>query len=139
MSKAKAHSTTLRKQTRKAPRKERAISQYDRYRLPFFDKKAKPAPSTWSVKPSGDYFADCQTGRDYALQFLLSADGSEGWGSLLAQITGDMIRAGTTGKYANGERKINGIVIGFMSAIGRAINNTETGQRAVIAEAVRQF
>jgi hypothetical protein len=93
-------------------------SQYEKYPLPFFNADAL---STWHVKPTSDYAADCETGRHYAIEFLKSCDGTVGWCTLLPQIVADMIRAGTSGTFADGSPKINGVVIGFASAIGRAL------------------
>ena len=80
-------------------------SQFELYPLPFFDRDAL---STWAVEPSGDYAADCETGRHYAYAFLRSCDGTAGWAAILPQIVADIARAG----------QVNGIVIGFMGAIG---------------------
>jgi hypothetical protein len=93
-------------------------SQYEDYPLPFF---AAERHSTWTVKPTGDYAKDCETGRAYAVAFLESCDGTNGWSSLLQQIVADMVRAGPCGTFADGHPKVNGIVIGFMGAIGRAL------------------
>ena len=93
-------------------------SQYERYPLPFF---AAARLSTWAVKPTGRYSEDCQTGRAYAVEFLKSCDGTVGWGSLLASIVGDMIWAGPSGTFADGTAKIDGVVVGFMSTIGKAL------------------
>jgi hypothetical protein len=101
--------------------KRLALSQYDRYPLPFFNAKAPGGPSTWDVKPSGDYALDCETGQRYAVQFIESCDGSHGWSSLLQNIVADMVRAGPSGAFADGHPKVNGIVIGFMGGIGRAL------------------
>jgi hypothetical protein len=100
------------------PKPQRQKSRYERYPLPFFNRKAR---STWDVTPTGNYSADCKTGRAYAVEFLKSCDGTVGWSSLLAQIVTDMICAAPSGTYPNGELKTNGIVIGFMSAIGRML------------------
>jgi hypothetical protein len=93
-------------------------SLYELYPLPFFNRDKL---STWDVTPTGDYAADCETGRRYAVELLKTYDGSIGWSSLLGQIVADMIRAGPAGTFANGEPKAGGIVIGFMSIIGRAL------------------
>ena len=93
-------------------------SQYEKYPLPFFDAAKR---CTWSVKPTGNYGDDCATGRAYAIEFLRSCDGTAGWTSLLQEIVGDMIRAGPDGDFADGDPKVNGIVIGFMGQIGRAV------------------
>lgn len=111
-----AHSNVVRLSGR---RRAPAKSQYELYPLPFFDGKNL---STWAVQSSGDYSKDYATGFAYALEFLASRDGTVGWSSLLAPIVSDMIRAGATGTFANGKPKVNGIVIGFMSAIGNALN-----------------
>jgi hypothetical protein len=65
----------------------------------------------WDVKPTGDYAADCETGQQYAVAFMDSCDGTNGWATLLPNIVADMIRAGPA----------DGIVIGFMGVIGRAM------------------
>jgi hypothetical protein len=99
-----------------APRKK-SKSQYDLYPMPFFNKKRR---CTWDVQPTGDYEADCRTGRSFAIEFLKSNDKTCGWAGLQRQIVGDMIAAGPSGSFPDGYRKINGIVIGFMSVIGIA-------------------
>jgi hypothetical protein len=73
------------------------------------------------VKPTGDYTAGCEKGQHYAVEFMESCDGTIGWSSLLPQIVADMIRAGPTGAFPDGYPKTNGIVIGFMGVIGRAM------------------
>jgi hypothetical protein len=40
---------------------------------------------------------------------------------LLPVIVADMIRAGTSGTWGNGQPTVNGVVIGFMAVIGRAV------------------
>jgi hypothetical protein len=90
-------------------------SQYERYPLPFFNRSRH---STWDVTPTGNYTADCKTGRAYAIEFLKSCDGTVGWSTLLSEIAADMIRAGTNGAFPDGHLKVNGIVIGFMGTIG---------------------
>jgi hypothetical protein len=63
----------------------------------------------WSVKPIGDYEADCRTGNAHALAYLryLRAEGSRGPGHL-SLIVGDM------------PREITGIEVGFLSIIDHA-------------------
>lgn len=101
------------------PRRTRLKSMYELYPLPFFNGAAH---STWDVKPTGDYTADCKTGRAYAVQFLKSCDNTFGWGCLLSTIVADMVRAGTSRAFPDGHLKVNGIVIGFMSTIGRVLS-----------------
>jgi len=86
--------------------------------MPFFDRAAL---CTWKVLPTGVYSDDCETGKAYALEFLNSCDGTVGWTTLLAQITRDMILVGPDTKFANGEPSTNGIVVGFMGTIGKAL------------------
>ena len=56
-------------------------------------------------------------------------DGTVGWSTLLPQIVANMIRAGTSGTFADGRPKINGVVIGFASAIGRALCMAEISRQ----------
>lgn len=100
------------------PKKARQKSQYELYPLPFFNRKER---CTWAVKPTGNYSADCETGRTFAIEFLKSCDGSAGWASLMAHIVTDMINAGTAGRWPDGRPQGNGIVIGFMGVIGSAL------------------
>ena len=67
------------------PRRERRKSLYELYPLPFFNRKAH---CTWDVAPTGDYFTDCQTGRGYAIEFLRTCDGTDGWSMLIGHIVG---------------------------------------------------
>jgi hypothetical protein len=93
-------------------------SQYELYQLPFF---AAERRCTWKVQSTGNYSDDHNTGEAYAIEFLKSCDGSTGWTTLLPQIVGDMIGAGPEGTWPDGGVRINGIVIGFMRTIGRAL------------------
>lgn len=93
-------------------------SQYELYPLPFFDRERH---STWTVKPTGDYSEDCETGRRYANEFLRSCDGSLGWSTLLTQIVRNMIGAGPDGIWPDGHVRTNGIVVGFFSTIGMSL------------------
>jgi hypothetical protein len=102
----------------KRVRRPKQKSQYELYPLPFFNAKER---CTWDVKPTGNYAADCDTGRDYAFEFLNSCDRTNGWASLLQHIVVDMIGAGLTGRWADGGPRSNGIVIGFMGTIGKAL------------------
>ena len=100
------------------PRQKRQKSQYELYRLPFFNANAH---CTWQVKPSGNYFDDCETGRAYAIEFLRSCDGTVGWSSLLTEIVKDMIGAGPVGTWPDGGVRINGVVVGFIGTIGNQL------------------
>jgi hypothetical protein len=73
------------------------------------------------VQPSGDYSADCELGEKYALEFLNSRDGTAGWASLLPQIVAEMIGRGPDGVFPDGHPRTNGVVIGFMGTIGKAL------------------
>jgi hypothetical protein len=117
MSRKGAIMTTRKSPKRKAaqPRKSRqSQSQYDRYPLSFFDRKAH---STWAIKSTGNYSKDCEIGHKYAVEFLNSCDGSVGWASLLQSITRDMIEREVTQERPTS----NGVVIGFMGVIGAAL------------------
>ena len=105
------------------PKRRKVQSQYEQYRLPFFDAKRL---STWAVEPTGDYSADVETGRAYAIEFLQSNDGTDGWTTLLTQIVCDMIGAGPSGHWADGKAKTNGVVVGFMHTIGKALCASDT-------------
>lgn len=112
---------------KKTAQRGRGPSQFDLYRLPFFD--ANSSSPCWAVAPTGKYAEDCDTGAAYAIAFLRSCDGTYGWGSLMASIVTSMISAGRAGPWhADGRKKNNGIVVGFMSAIGSALscNNVRT-------------
>src|SRR4051794_10274842 len=80
------------------PGRKTLQSQYEKYPLPFFNGKTR---NTWDVTPTGDYGADCRTGRQYAVEFIKSCDGTYGWTSLLQCVVADMIRAGTAGTHAD--------------------------------------
>jgi hypothetical protein len=99
-----------------APRKKQ--SQYDRYPMPFFNKKHR---RTWDVQPTGDYVVDYRTGQDFAIEFLKSCDKTVGWASLLSSIVANMIGAGPSGSQPDGRPGVNGIVLGFMCVIGEAV------------------
>jgi hypothetical protein len=99
--------------------KGRGPSQFDLYPLPFFDKNAPHATRCWTVAPTGNYSNDCDTGASYAVEFLRSCDGTCGWRSLLACIVMAMIRGA---QQSNSAPEQSGIIIGFMSTIGTALN-----------------
>jgi hypothetical protein len=103
------------------PRRKRQKSQYELYPLPFFNAKIGVAGCTWDVKPSGNYGDDCKTGEAYAIEFLKSCDGTNGWASLLTAIVRDMIGAGSAGTWPDGGVRINGVVVGFMGTIGQVL------------------
>jgi hypothetical protein len=83
--------------------------------LPFVVKKRKRGkrgpPSFWSVTSSGDYVADLEEGKRFARLFLPILEYNLG-PAMLAWIVLDMIRAGD-------DEKSKGLVIGFISEIGR--------------------
>ena len=91
------------------------------YPMPFFESRKGGGINAWNVEPSGNYSEDIATGEAYAMQFLKSFDGSYGWHALLPAIVSDMIGAGAKGKYANGQPKTDGVVLGFMSVIAAVV------------------
>ena len=101
-----------------APKRVRVKSQYARYPLPFFNRKKRCA---WDVHPTGDFCTDYKTGEDFAAEFLSSYDGTWGWASLLPSVVADMILAGTHGTHADGQPKINTVVLGFTVALGHEL------------------
>jgi hypothetical protein len=90
-------------------------SFFELYPMPFFD---RTTGNGWNVTATGDYGKDCETGRAYAIEFLRSCDGTVGWSILLTEITAHMIAGGCT-KWPDGAPRTNGIVVGFMSTIGK--------------------
>ena len=109
-------------------KRTRTQSQYDLYRLPFFDKARR---LTWATMPSGDYRADCELGREYARQFLASCDGTIGWNTLLAQIVGDIVRIGPSRKWPDGGVSCGGVAVGFFAEISRTLALSEFTKRPV--------
>jgi hypothetical protein len=112
-------------QTRKREAlKGRGPSQFDLYRLPFFDQNAPISTRCWTVVATGNYTTDCDTGAAYAIEFLRSCDGTYGWQSLMACIVKSMISAELTAlrQPRRADLKSNGIIVGFMSVIGTALN-----------------
>lgn len=119
--KGSARARQLAQQRKRKALKGRGPSQFDLYRLPFFDKDAAIDTRCWTVTPTGNYTDDCDTGAAYAIEFLRSCDGTNGWRSLLAGIVTSMICAAPRRSGQNA-RKADGIVVGFMSTIGAALN-----------------
>lgn len=115
--------------------KRNGLSQYDRYPLPFFDAEHR---SVWAIEPTGGYGVDCETGRAFAIDFLESNDGSAGWATLLTQIVRGMIGAGPSGYWPDGEARTNGVVVGFMNAIGKALCASDTPALARALRAERE-
>lgn len=108
--------TEIALQRKRDALKGRGPSQFELYRLPFFDPNAPLAKRCWTVAPTGNYTADCDTGTAYAIAFLRRCDGTHGWRSLLPAIVASMIES-----KEDGRQHSNGIVIGFMSTIGMAL------------------
>jgi hypothetical protein len=106
----------------RAPKPTKAAKQkslYELYPLPFFNRQKR---CTWDVKPTGNYGADCETGRAFAIEFLKTCDGTIGWAHVVSMIMVDMIIAGPDGVHGDGSPKTNGIVIGFLGVIGRTLS-----------------
>jgi hypothetical protein len=99
-------------------RRTKATSQYDLYPMPFFNADRR---CTWDIKPTGNYGVDCETGKEYAVRFLESCDGTIGWSSIVGQIAADMILAGPDHADARGRSGVNGVVIGFMGTVGSVL------------------
>jgi hypothetical protein len=112
----------------RAPRRQKGKSQWERYPLPFFNRQKR---SLWNVAPTGNYETDCKTGREYAIKFLESCDGTPCWAHLLPHIVGDMIRAGPVDKDGQGGSYPGGIVVAFMLTIGFELAARCPAQKAV--------
>ena len=116
----------------------RAKSIYELYPMPFFDVESR---CLWKVQPSGNYGDDCNTGHDYALKFLESCDGTAVWSLMLNWIVLEMVAAGPMReKWPGGKPHSNGIIVGFMGAIGTVLTWSLTDQdmRTSIIDALRQ-
>jgi hypothetical protein len=103
---------------RTKPARKKGQSVYDKYQLPFFDKKRL---LLWAVEPTGDHEQDFKRGVAFAIELLKSNDRTFGWEALVSWIVGDMVRAGYTEQWKDGRPMINGIVTGFARTIGRAL------------------
>jgi hypothetical protein len=97
---------------------EKRKSFYELYPLPFFDRETR---NTWAVHPSGDYTADCETGRKYARAFLQSCDGTVGWSCLFRAILKGMVKAGPAGVWPDGDIKLDGTAVGFLGVVGTVL------------------
>jgi hypothetical protein len=104
-----------------APKRAKVQPFHKKYPMPFFTAKKGGGICAWDVTPIGNYTADCETGHAFAIEFLKSCDKTYGWQSLLQQIVAEMICAGTNGAFPNGDPKVNGVIIGFMGVIGKAV------------------
>ena len=108
-------------QYRKKARPQAGAKQrsfYDIYPMKFFDKKTR---NSWAVQPTGDHVADLETGKQFAADFLKSCDMTVGWGTLLPIIVADMVKAGPAFQWPNGRPKADGIIIGFMGVVTKAV------------------
>lgn len=82
----------------------------------------------WSVKPTGDYGKDCDTGRDYARMLLPHLKYNAGI-TMLGCIVLDMINAG--------DRAGKGLIVGFMAEISRELASTRMSLALFAAAAAR--
>lgn len=87
----------------------------DMMKLPFIkdiDEGKKKERSFWCVEPAtGDWVTDCNTGREYALQFFEHIKKFPRGDTLITQIVLDMPK----------KQDRTGIEVGFLYVIGRAI------------------
>lgn len=104
-------------ETFSVPGRKKGQSVYEKYQLPFFDKKRL---ITWAVEPTGNYQEDFEKGVAFAIELLKSNDQTHRWEALVSWIISDMVRAGPTGQRY-GRPEVNGIVTGFGRTIGRAL------------------
>ena len=108
--------------------KAKTKSQYDKYPLPFFNKRKR---LTWDATPSGDMQADSERGREYARQFLASCDFTYGWNSLLGQIVLDIVRMGPQVRWKDGSVSCGPVVLGFFGELSRALVLGELPKRGL--------
>jgi hypothetical protein len=94
-------------------------SFYELYPMRFFDADRR---SAWAVQPTGDYSEDRRTGEAYFKEFLKSCDGSILWPIVLQRIVADMIGQGYRAEHADGTRRCDGIVDGFMHSVGQMLS-----------------
>ena len=125
--------TTKRKRAPKPTDKVQSV--YDKYALPFFDGEHR---SAWSVKPTGRYSDDCETGHAYGLQFLRTCDGTYGWAVILGQIVSDMIGVGPIERHPDGSASAGGLVIGFMTTISRALCSVDPAILTLVEDEQRR-
>jgi len=130
----RVHSTprrTASKIKRNKPRpksKKRWIEKTDwtaqRDALPFFNKGKRGQPASWwSVKPSGDYATDLETGFAYAKAFLPLMIFNAG-ASTLGMIVSHMALSGRDRSQAPKDwRSIDSIALGFMMGIGGSLQS----------------
>ena len=86
--------------------------------LPFFRKKTRTKnASWWSVKPTGDYVADLETGKAYAREFFPLMQFNAGPASL-GQIVSAMAFAGRRRRGKKAYRGIDDIALGFLMELG---------------------
>lgn len=89
----------------------------ERDALPFF-KPGKRGGSWWSVHPTGDYEADHETGRGYALALLPLMRVEVAGPATIPWIVGDMMAACSRRR---GDDRFSGIEVGFLSGLGDII------------------
>lgn len=97
------------------------MTKFPQLKLPFVARRGKngvPVDTLrntditwWHVKPTGDFQADCETGRQYAKEFL-EYDFNQTGPSCLIDVIRDMPDR-VTG---------NGVEVGFMAVIGQLAN-----------------
>lgn len=74
--------------------------------LPFAKRRSNGTIDAWSVEPTGDYEADCDTGRTYFQQLRLQAEEKK-HPLLLGFVMQAMVERG----------RVSGIEVGFLSGV----------------------
>ena len=111
----------------KLSEKHEAKNRAENSNLPFV-KKTGDQIVFWSVKPTGDYNKDCQTGRDYgalALEHMVTAD----FVPLLTWCIMDMPK----------KKDCSGIEIGFLEFFAKVAVNSELSNPSQISECYDQL
>jgi hypothetical protein len=129
------------KATRKnSTKSEAATRKHEALRdsLPFFKKgrRGKGESSWWTVKPSGDYAADLETGMTYAKAFLPMMMYNAG-ASDLGIIVSHMALAGRKSRKPTQHRGIDNIALGFLFGIGGSLQ-AAMGGVVIAASAIKR-
>jgi hypothetical protein len=102
-------------------RKRRTARTYAyRDKLPFTDRKAQGPGYWWSVNPTGDYQADYEVGRQYAMDFWRQCGAHGNFGLELGEIMFAMHRLERKRSGARRDR-LSGIEVGFIRTIGEIV------------------
>ena len=92
----------------------------------FVDSKRGRLRCWWNVKPTGDYGKDCQTGRQFALEYLAFEQRDKGGPGGLQYIVEAM------------PRELTGVEIGFLSMVSWAAGAGAYRAMVKVLETIRE-